>query len=102
MHLTPELRTIAQGEQAPGLRAELGARWDIAESSFAAGIGRSLIDEGFSLDWATLQLTDKRRRRSVTGVTDALSDSSTAAASSALNPSRQATAPLSTTSSPTP
>ncbi|MFI0769256.1 HNH endonuclease [Streptomyces sp. NPDC021218] len=72
VRLTPELRTIAQGEQASGLRAELGARWDIVENSFAAGIGRSLIDEGFSMDWATLQLTDKRRRRSVTRVTDAL------------------------------
>ncbi|MEV5776136.1 HNH endonuclease [Streptomyces antimycoticus] len=72
VRLTPELRSIAKGEQSIGLRAELGARWDIVESSFAAGIGRSLIDEGFSVDWATLQLTDKRRRRSVTGVADAV------------------------------
>ncbi|MBI0375098.1 HNH endonuclease [Streptomyces albiflaviniger] len=72
VHLTPELRAIAQGEQSAGLRAELGARWNIVESSFAAGIGRSLIDEGVAVDWTTLQLTDKRRRRSVTGVTDAL------------------------------
>ncbi|MGW3570162.1 HNH endonuclease [Streptomyces sp. NPDC000941] len=70
--LTPELRAIAQGEQTAGLRAELGARWNIVESSFAVGIGRSLIDEGVSVDWSTLQLMDKRRRRSVTGVTDAL------------------------------
>ncbi|AQW49620.1 HNH endonuclease [Streptomyces violaceusniger] len=72
VRLTPELRSIAKGEQSTGLRAELAARWDIVESSFAAGIGRSLIDEGFSVDWATLQLTDKRRRRSVTGVADAV------------------------------
>ncbi|MFI0773131.1 hypothetical protein [Streptomyces sp. NPDC021212] len=72
MRLTSELRTIAQGEQAPGLRAELAARRDIVESSFPAGIGRSVIDEGFSMDRGTLQRTDKRRCRWVTRVTDAL------------------------------
>ncbi|NGO75236.1 HNH endonuclease [Streptomyces sp. YC504] len=72
VRLTPELLQVAQSEQAAGLRAELGARWSIVESSFAAGIGRALIEEGVAVDWSTLQLTDKRRRRPVTGVADAL------------------------------
>ncbi|SDJ74017.1 HNH endonuclease [Streptomyces indicus] len=72
VRLTPQLVQVAQSEQAPGLRAELGARWSIVESSFAAGIGRALIEEGVTVDWATLKLTDKRRRRPVTGVADAL------------------------------
>ncbi|URN12397.1 hypothetical protein LUW77_14045 [Streptomyces radiopugnans] len=71
MRLTADLRQVARSEQAAGLRAELGARWSIVESSFAA-VGRSLITEGVAVDWATLKLTDKHRRRSVTGVADAL------------------------------
>ncbi|MFE1127237.1 HNH endonuclease [Streptomyces albidoflavus] len=72
VRLTPHLHRIAGSEQAPGLRGELNARWDIVESSFAAGIGRSLVDHGVAVDWATLRLTDKHRRRPVTGVADAL------------------------------
>ena len=72
VHLTPALRRVARSEQAAGLRAELDARWSIVESSFAAGIGRSLVTEGVTVDWATLRLTDKRRRRPVAGVADAL------------------------------
>ncbi|MDG4861144.1 HNH endonuclease domain-containing protein [Streptomyces sp. T-3] len=72
VRLTPELLQVAQSEQVMGLRAELGARWSIVESSFDAGIGRALIEEGVTLDWSTLKLTDKRRRRPVTGVAEAL------------------------------
>ncbi|WP_410535470.1 HNH endonuclease [Streptomyces sp. KL2] len=72
VRLTSDLRQVARSEQAAGLRAELGARWSIVESSFAAGVGRSLITEGVAVDWATLRLMDKRRRHSVTGVADAL------------------------------
>ncbi|MBL0780695.1 HNH endonuclease [Streptomyces albidoflavus] len=72
VRLTPHLHGIAGSEQAAGLRNELNARWDIVESSFAAGIGRSLVDHGVAVDWATLRLTDKHRRRPVTGVADAL------------------------------
>ncbi|MFF8562888.1 HNH endonuclease [Streptomyces albidoflavus] len=72
VRLTPHLHRIAGSEQAAGLRGELNARWDIVESSFAAGIGRSLVDHGVAVDWATLRLTDKHRRRPVTGVADAL------------------------------
>jgi 5-methylcytosine-specific restriction endonuclease McrA len=54
------------------LAAELSARWNIVESSFAAGIGRSLMEEGVAVDWENLKITDtRRRRRSVTGITDA-------------------------------
>ncbi|WP_260678379.1 HNH endonuclease [Streptomyces albidoflavus] len=72
VRLTPHLHRIAGSEQTAGLRGELNARWDIVESSFAAGIGRSLVDHGVAVDWATLRLTDKHRRRPVTGVADAL------------------------------
>ncbi|MEV0756129.1 hypothetical protein [Streptosporangium sp. NPDC050280] len=72
VRLSKELRDIARSEQAPTLRGELSARWNIVETSFAAGIGRSLIDEGVAVDMTTLQITDRQRRRSVTGVTDAV------------------------------
>ncbi|MFI1379581.1 HNH endonuclease [Embleya sp. NPDC020886] len=72
VRLTPDLLRIAQSEQAQGLRAELAARWDIVALSFAAGIGPSLVNEGFAVDWETQTLMDTGRRRSVTGVADAL------------------------------
>ncbi|MEU4534473.1 hypothetical protein AB0G15_06380 [Streptosporangium sp. NPDC023825] len=72
VRLSKELSDIARSEQAPTLRGELSARWSIVETSFAAGIGRSLIDEGVAVDMTTLQITDRRRRRPVTGVTDAV------------------------------
>ncbi|MER5646816.1 hypothetical protein [Streptosporangium sp. NPDC002524] len=72
VRLSRELRDLARSEQAPTLRGELSARWNIVEMSFAAGIGRSLIDEGVAVDMTTLRITDRRRRRPVTGVTDAV------------------------------
>ncbi|MFI6587637.1 hypothetical protein [Embleya sp. NPDC050493] len=72
VRLTPDLLLVARSGQAPGLHAELDARWDIVAQSFAAGIGRSLVHEGFAVDWDTQTLVDKHRRRSVTGVADAL------------------------------
>ncbi|MGX1133106.1 5-methylcytosine-specific restriction endonuclease McrA [Streptomyces glaucescens] len=71
VRVTPDLRRVARSEQAAGLAAELGARWSIVESSFAAGVGRSLIEEGVAVDWTTLKITDKRRRRPVTGLVEA-------------------------------
>ncbi|MFE9625062.1 HNH endonuclease [Streptomyces sp. NPDC006527] len=70
VRLTPDLLRLAQSEQAVSLAAELGARWSIVESSFAAGVGRSLVEEGVAVDWDTLKITDKRRRRSVTGIVE--------------------------------
>ncbi|GAA3418962.1 hypothetical protein [Streptosporangium vulgare] len=72
VRLSRELRDIARSEQITTLRGELSARWSIVETSFAAGVGRSLIDEGVAVDMTTLQITDRQRRRSVTGVTDAV------------------------------
>ncbi|MER5621651.1 hypothetical protein ABT061_11475 [Streptosporangium sp. NPDC002544] len=72
VRLSKELRDIAQSEQAATLRGELSARWSIVETSFAIGIGQSLIDEGVAVDLTTLQITDRQRRRSVAGVTDAV------------------------------
>lgn len=71
VRLSPDLRTVAVSEQAASLRGELDARWSIVETSFAAGIGRSLVEEGVSVDLTTMRITDKRRRRPVTGVTEA-------------------------------
>ncbi|WP_031484287.1 HNH endonuclease domain-containing protein [Streptomyces bicolor] len=72
VRLTGDALRIARSEQAVGLQAELDARWSIVESSFAAGVGRSLIEDGVAVDWDSLRLTDKKRRRSVTKVADAL------------------------------
>ncbi|MFE0375830.1 HNH endonuclease [Streptomyces inhibens] len=72
VRLSPDLLRLAQSEQVAGLAAELGARWSIVESSFAAGVGRSLIKDGVTIDWDTLKLTDKRRRRSVAGIVPAV------------------------------
>lgn len=71
VRLTPDLLRLAVSGQAAGLAGELGARWSIVESSFAAGVGRSLVQEGVAVDWDTLMITDKRRRRPVTGVVEA-------------------------------
>jgi 5-methylcytosine-specific restriction endonuclease McrA len=70
--LTPDLRRIAASEQYPLLRRELAARWSIVETSFATGIGASLVTNGMLVDLSTMDLTDTRRRRSVTGVHDAV------------------------------
>ncbi|MCM2392734.1 HNH endonuclease [Streptomyces sp. CWNU-1] len=70
--LTPELRRIAMSEQGVLLRGELNARWSIVESSFAAGVGRGVVQAGMSVDLAQEFLIDKRRRRPVTRVSAAL------------------------------
>ncbi|MEV5595055.1 HNH endonuclease [Streptomyces sp. NPDC052496] len=72
VRLSPALGQVARSYELEGLRAELDARWSIVESSFATGIGRSLIEEGVHVDLDTLHLTDRRRRRSVTGVAEAV------------------------------
>ncbi|MEU0565160.1 hypothetical protein ABZ297_07180 [Nonomuraea sp. NPDC005983] len=70
--LTDHLREVALSEQKASLQAELAARWSIVETSFAAGVGRSLVEEGVAVDLEALQITDKERRRSVAGVTEAV------------------------------
>lgn len=72
VRLTAPLQEVARSEQVASLRGELAARWSIVETSFAAEIGRSLIEDGVAVDMATLQLTDRRRRRPVAGVTEAV------------------------------
>ncbi|MFI6295908.1 HNH endonuclease [Nonomuraea sp. NPDC050790] len=72
VRLTGPLLEVARSEQQPSLRAELAARWSIVEMSFAAGVGRSLVEEGVAVDLPTLRITDKVRRRPVTGVTEAV------------------------------
>lgn len=73
VRLLPDLlRVAAQSEQVDGLLDELTGRWNIVECSFTTGIGRSLVTDGMAVDWATETLTDKRRRRSVTGVREAV------------------------------
>lgn len=70
--LSRELRRIAESSQLFTLRGELDARWSIVETSFMTGVGSNLIDQGLSVDVQYEVLTDKHRRRSVTGVREAL------------------------------
>ncbi|MFI6903902.1 HNH endonuclease [Nonomuraea sp. NPDC050394] len=72
VRVTPSLREVALSEQRPSLLAELAARWSIVEMSFAAGVGRSLVEEGVAVDLETLRITDQVRRRPVAGVTEAV------------------------------
>ncbi|MEV4183143.1 hypothetical protein AB0J28_17095 [Streptosporangium canum] len=72
VRLSEHLRDLARPEQAASLLGELSARWSIVETSFAAGIGQSLILDGVAVDMTTLQITDRQQRRPVAGVTDAV------------------------------
>ncbi|MFK8849227.1 HNH endonuclease [Streptomyces sp. Ac-502] len=72
VRLSEALGQVARSYERGRLRAELDARWSIVESSFASGIGRSLIKEGIYVDLDTLHVTDRHRRRSVTGVAQAV------------------------------
>ena len=69
---TPQLRRVATSEELTSLHGEVDARWRIVETSFAAGVGASLITEGVAVDVAAGTITDKRRRRPITGVTQAV------------------------------
>lgn len=71
VRFTPEMQRLAVSEHVDVLRGELGARWAIVESSFSTGIGASLMTEGVAADLQTLTITDKRRRRAITGVKEA-------------------------------
>ena len=70
--LTPALRKVVESSQVRSLSVELAARWAIVESSFDTGIGRSLVNEGVTVDLDTWSVLDKHRRRRVTGVADAV------------------------------
>ena len=76
--LTPDLRQVANAEDGFLLDEELGARWNIVETSFATGVGASLIQDGLLVDLAEEELTgvyrlkDVARRRSVAGVREAV------------------------------
>jgi hypothetical protein len=72
VRFTPALMRVASDEQAQTLQEELEARWRIVETSWAAGIGSSLISEGVAVDLDQGVLTDRRRRRAVTGVVPAV------------------------------
>ncbi|MEU7152330.1 HNH endonuclease [Streptomyces sp. NPDC045456] len=72
VRLSPALGQVARSYERDGLRAELDARWSIVENCFATGVGRSLIEEGIHVDLDTLHVTDRYRRRSVTGVAEAV------------------------------
>jgi hypothetical protein len=66
------VRRIAESPQLGSLRGELDARWSIVETAFAAEVGRGVLNYGLGVDLGTQKLTDRRRRRSVTGVREAL------------------------------
>ena len=60
---------MATDEQVQTLIQELDARWRIVETSWAAGIGPNLVTEGVAVDLEHGVITDRRRRKSVAGVT---------------------------------
>jgi HNH endonuclease len=70
--LSPELRGIATSSQVASLRDELDARWNIVETSFTIGVGRSVMEGGLAVDLESWRLSDKQRRRSVSGVREAV------------------------------
>lgn len=72
VRLTPQLLRVARAGEREHLRGELDARWRIVETSFSTGVGASLISEGLVVDTTGTLLTDKRRRRNVAGVTQAV------------------------------
>ncbi|MCW2933087.1 MAG: hypothetical protein JWM19_4049 [Actinomycetia bacterium] len=72
VQLSPDLRRIAVSPQLASLRDELDARWSIVETSFTTGVGRSVMEDGLAVDFAEWRLTDRRRRRSVAGVKEAV------------------------------
>jgi 5-methylcytosine-specific restriction endonuclease McrA len=72
VQLSPDLLRIAASPQLASLRHELDARWSIVETSFTTGVGRSVIEDGLAVDFTEWMLTDRRRRRSVAGVTEAV------------------------------
>ncbi|MGW3296080.1 HNH endonuclease [Streptomyces xiamenensis] len=70
--LTPEMRDVAAAEHIAGLRAENRARLAIVEASFDSGIGQGLMAGEVSVDLGSGVLRDRRRRRSVARVDDAV------------------------------
>jgi 5-methylcytosine-specific restriction endonuclease McrA len=71
LRLTPELNQVATTPDL--LQDELDARWSIVESSFDAGIGRSLMDRGVVLSADGAQILQAPfRRASVTSARAAL------------------------------
>ncbi|GAA2051359.1 hypothetical protein GCM10009757_24170 [Streptomyces cheonanensis] len=70
--LTPEMRDVAAAEHIAGLRSENRARLSIVEASFDSGIGRGLVAGGVVADLDGGVLRDRRRRRSVARVDDAV------------------------------
>jgi hypothetical protein len=72
VRLTSELQRVAGSEDLSTLTSEVDARWRIVETSFSARVGASLISDGLMVDLDRSVLTDKLRRRSVAGVTEAV------------------------------
>ncbi|WP_028478320.1 HNH endonuclease [Nocardia sp. CNY236] len=70
VRLSPELRNIATD---PGVLAdELAARWAIVEASFAASIGRGLVQGGVDIDGELSTLVTPVRRVAVTSIRGAI------------------------------
>ena len=70
--LTPELLTVAASPEITLLTEEVRSRWDLVESAFDTGIGRSVITSGVFFEATTELLIEKVRRTSVTGARSAL------------------------------
>lgn len=63
--LTPDLIRVSQGPHQDLIWHELGSRWNLVETAFDAGIGRSLISHGVLTSSDSLDLLDYVRRAPV-------------------------------------
>lgn len=70
--LTPDLLKVAASPDFALLTEEVRSRWDLVESAFDTGIGRSVITSGVFFDTTSELLIEKVRRVSVTGARPAL------------------------------
>ena len=70
--LTPDLLKVAASPDFTLLSEEVSSRWDLVESAFDTGIGRSVITSGVFFDKTNALLIEKARRVSVTGARPAL------------------------------
>lgn len=70
--LTPDLQKVAASPDLTLLTEEVRSRWDLVESAFDTGIGRSVITSGVFFETTSELLIEKVRRVSVTGARPAL------------------------------
>ncbi|MEU1734378.1 HNH endonuclease signature motif containing protein [Streptosporangium sp. NPDC020145] len=70
--LRDELRELALSAHAPGLGAEITARWRLVETAWATGVSDAVLGLVYDSGTQELVLRTRQRRKSVTGVVAAL------------------------------